>query len=237
MLRAILLTLALMTLVGSSRPNDDAQSGRLATLQIDHVILGVGDLDRGVAEFERLTGVRAALGGSHPGRGTHNALASLGDGRYLEILAPRPDAPSSEAVDRLRKLKTLTPAGWAVATNDPEGTARALTDAGYEVSARTPGSRVKADGTTLDWISFGITKPELEQAPFFISWNAKSRHPSIDAPTGCSLTTVTLALPEQSASRRFFERLTGLGVEVKTAAGAAMQLTLHCPKGTVRFGG
>jgi hypothetical protein len=53
--------------------------------QIDHVILGIDDLDRGVKAFEAATGVKPVYGGKHPG-GTRNALVSLGDGIYLEQL-------------------------------------------------------------------------------------------------------------------------------------------------------
>jgi hypothetical protein len=41
---------------------------------VDHVILGVADLDRGCREFENLTGVQPRPGGRHPGAGTRNAL-------------------------------------------------------------------------------------------------------------------------------------------------------------------
>ena len=40
--------------------------------QIDHILLGIDDLDRGVKAFEESTGVKPVYGGTHPG-GTHNA--------------------------------------------------------------------------------------------------------------------------------------------------------------------
>ena len=205
------------------------------SLRVDHVIVGVGDLDRGMDQFEQLTGVRPVIGGDSPGRGTRNALVSLRKGRYLELLAPRSDAPPSADIEVLRMLEDLTPLRWVVSTSQPEVTVRRLRQLGYRISDSLPGSRVKPDGTRLKWVRFRITKPALEQAPVLINWDALSLHPSIDSPAGCDLTDLTLVVSSQAPYQRLL-RVLPVGVGIRKGDRPRLEVTLSCPKGIVRLG-
>jgi hypothetical protein len=80
---------------------------------LDHILLGCSDLDRGIAFVEQRTGVKAAFGGVHPGRGTRNALLSLGEMHYLEIIAPDPQQVEASDVYGVNKLTEPRLVCWA----------------------------------------------------------------------------------------------------------------------------
>src|SRR5919106_574664 len=100
-----------------------AQSPSPAPLraQVDHLVVAIRSLPDGVGEFERLTGVKAVVGGTHPGRGTENALVSLGGGKYLEIIAPQEGATLSAMDEAMRGLTQLRIINWAVSVSDIAG--------------------------------------------------------------------------------------------------------------------
>src|SRR5438477_3629753 len=55
---------------------------------LDHLTVAAPTLEAGVAHVQRALGVVAAPGASHPLMGTHNHLMQLGNGAFLEIMAP-----------------------------------------------------------------------------------------------------------------------------------------------------
>jgi hypothetical protein len=200
--------------------------------QIDHVILGIDDLDEGVASFERLTGVRPVYGGKHP-RGTHNALVALGDGLYLEIIALQPGASPPGDLAALEGMQSLAPIGWAVSAPDVAELRSALSAAGIAVTEGRPGSRETPSGATLSWHTFGL-RDDFEEAPFFIVWSAESPHPSTTSPSGCSLVRWQAAGPHYRVLEQMHEAL-GLSAQTAEASQPTFRLSLACPKGTVSF--
>lgn len=174
---------------------------------LDHILLGCSDLQAGIAFVEQHTGVRAAFGGVHPGRGTQNALVSLsastaqGLGRYLEIIAPDPQQSSgtSPLLDKLKHLAEPRLVGWAAhLRNNIEAYAAKLKQDGIVADGPTPGSRKRPDGKELHWQTLNLKDDANGLLPFFIQWGAKTTHPSADAPTGCQLLRFELDTPNPS---------------------------------------
>lgn len=202
---------------------------------IDHVGLGVADLDRGIGFVEGKTGVIAVKGGVHPGRGTQNALLSLGGGSYLEIIAPAPGEKLVGDPAELLKLPDPKPVFFAVRSSNLEATAKLLKDGGFAVSAIDAGSRRRPDGAVLKWRTLGLSGPGLEAAPFIIEWDKDSPHPSTTSPGGCTLLKLEAFDRDPSRIEKLF-RLLGLDIPARPGAGPALRATLRCPKGEAVFG-
>jgi catechol 2,3-dioxygenase-like lactoylglutathione lyase family enzyme len=193
---------------------------------LDHVLLGCNDLDRGIAFVEERTGVRAAFGGVHPGRGTRNALLSLGERRYLEIIAPDPkqDAVQPFAVQQLAVIKELTTPrliGWAAHPGEIEAFTKKLRQSGMAIEGPWPGSRARPDGRVLSWKTISLADDRHGLLPFFIEWAANSVHPSADAPGGCHLERFAVADPDPSELSKLFQRL---GIDAPVERGDKPQL-------------
>jgi hypothetical protein len=215
---------------------------------LDHLLLGVPDLERGIAWVERLTGVRTVVGGSHPGRGTRNALLSLGARQYLEIIAPDPAQSGVTPTLDLKALPQPRLVNWAAATADIDGLAARARAAGRQVRASAgehemleprDGSRVRPDGATLKWRTLGVPgalgRGPVNPLPFFIQWTADSRHPSEDSPAGCTLQSFRIAHPTPAAVADALKPF-DIELDLTSAAEPALFATLRTPKGVIELG-
>jgi catechol 2,3-dioxygenase-like lactoylglutathione lyase family enzyme len=102
---------------------------------LDHVIVGVRDLDAAAADYALLLGRAPSWRGEHPGRGTANALFRL-ENTYLELLTAREDGPL----------------GLALRTDDVAECALALRERGLGVGDAVAGEgRESATGAVRRW--------------------------------------------------------------------------------------
>jgi len=206
-----------------------ANPPRAAVQAVDHLVLGTADLETGIGWLRKRTGVSPVHGGVHPGRGTRNALLSLGQNQYLELIAPEPaQETGNEIVAMLKKLREPRLIGWAASTREIQALAARL---GGTVLA---GSRKRGDGVLLQWQSLEVSPQRFSVVPFFIQWSADSRHPSEDSPKGCTLIRFTLEHPQQEELR---DRLAGLGIEaeVRQAPEPGLSAELRTPAGAVEL--
>jgi catechol 2,3-dioxygenase-like lactoylglutathione lyase family enzyme len=127
-------------------------------IRVDHVMICVPDLDRGIDAYRRI-GFDVHPGGVHPGRGTHNAIAFLQED-YLELLSVRdrdeharaaavpgsPDAGLADALAGGGEFRAV-----AVQSDDLAGDVAAMRRRGADVSDAGEGGRRTPAGQELRW--------------------------------------------------------------------------------------
>jgi hypothetical protein len=207
----------------------DAEDDEVPAL-LDHILLGCNDLDLGIQFVEENTGVRSAIGGVHPGRGTRNALLSLGERRYLEIIAPDPAQQKIVHFPHLREMKVPRLIGWAVHPPDIAATAKLLSENKVAFQGPADGSRKRPDGSVLNWKTINLADERHGILPFFIEWSADSVHPSKDAPKKCNLDYFSVMGVDPAELSQVFKRI---GVEVPLERSDKDRLRAHItgPKG------
>jgi len=201
---------------------------------LDHILLGTPELQAGIDFVEKHTGVRATFGGVHPGRGTQNALLSLGDRRYLEIIAPDPAQPGvkNPIASNLHSLVEPRLIGWAAHPGSVSDFAEKLRAAGIGLEGPTPGSRKRPDGKLLKWQIVSLADTAAGLLPFFIEWSQDSAHPSVDAPAGCALLSFVAETPEPEKLAATLQTL-NIDLPVKKAEKPRLHAVISGPKGNL----
>ena len=133
-------------------------------MELDHVVLGVRDLEAAATRLEDQHRLTAVPGGRHEAAGTHNRIVPLGDA-YLELLAVEDEAAVQTSpfgrwvLERIAGADTWL--GWCLRTDDLDGVCARL---GLEPMAMQRG--------TLSWRIAGVQRVwEDPSLPFFIQWD------------------------------------------------------------------
>ena len=121
--------------------------------RIDHVMICVPDLERGVDAYRRM-GWDIRPGGVHPGKGTHNAIAFNAED-YLEVLGLRDRDEYLRASPGGGLLDFLARGGGiryvAIQSDDLDADVKAMRSRGVDVGDPEPGARKTPDGRELRW--------------------------------------------------------------------------------------
>ena len=135
------------------------------SLQLDHIVIAVDDLAQAIEDYRNL-GFNVRQGGRHSAGTTENALISLQDDAYIELIAPTGEAPSGEGTD-FRILLKDEPGftGFALLADDLDAQADRLRGQQVPVGAVQTGRRTRTDGETLAWKLAFI---EETVSPFYI---------------------------------------------------------------------
>src|SRR6266567_5387301 len=134
---------------------------------IDHIIIGVHNLEKAATQFSQKLGLAVSGGGIHPTGGTANRIIVIGD-TYLELIAIHNPAEAQQSMlDRLAIHEGYL--NFVLASNDIEADGQAMTNRGIPILGPAPGSLRAADGRTRGWSRTNIERPDLAQRyPFII---------------------------------------------------------------------
>jgi catechol 2,3-dioxygenase-like lactoylglutathione lyase family enzyme len=117
--------------------------------RLDHVIVAVRERDAAERIYARLFGRSASWKGEHPALGTENVLFRLGES-YVELLAP--SAGGGDWLRRRLDERGEGPLGFALATDDAEACAKALSERGLHPHAPARGiGRDTESGAFREW--------------------------------------------------------------------------------------
>ncbi len=206
----------------------------VALTWIDHLVFVTPSLEDGVAAVGKALGVVPVYGGAHIGRGTHNALLSLGPPTYLEVIAPDPAqdgaGPSPFGLDAPEVRIGL--GAFAVGCDDIDAVladlrARGVADAGPAAAM----SRVRPDGSELSWRLAMLGGPPHGAMPFLISWGGAAS-PAHSSPRGGRLVALRAGHPDPPAASALLAAL-GVDVTVEAAPTDWLEATVETDDGLV----
>ena len=239
-----LLQLLFVLPVSLSLAAQDKEMVQRANHYLDHIVIAINDLDEGIRQIERTTGVRPKEDGSDAQLGTHSAIIALGEKTFLEIIAPDPKADPALVdaelkplfLDRIRTYESLTPFSWAIGTSNIERTVAFARRSSTRTAEVMPGSRKRGWGRATGWEWTRVVRPESYVMPLFVQWDAGSKPPQDRAPGGCTLSALEVFSRVYKSVHALIATMQ-VDVESAGAEHESINLRLDCPRGEVLFEG
>jgi hypothetical protein len=195
-------------------------------MKLDHLAICAADLAAGVAWAEDRIGVALGPAGRHARFGTHNRLLGLGDGLYLEVIAPEPGAP----VDGPRWFGLDTPpatpglGNWICRVPDLDAALADFPECGRAVDL------------ARDALRWRISVPEDGRLPMdaalptLLQWQVATPPGDSLPPSGVRFLGLEVTHP-QAAALACRVRLPG--VTYRTGPGPRLRARLDTPRGPV----
>lgn len=131
---------------------------------IDHIVIVVPDLEAATRNYQQL-GFTVVPGGRHP-VGTYNALISLADGAYIELIAFYQANPKHRWWEPLQQGGGLV--DFCMQTTDLVSDTAAFRKAGVHMDDPQPLTRTRPDGYQLKWRLSIPREGHRGVAPFLI---------------------------------------------------------------------
>ena len=185
---------------------------------IDHLVYTAPSLEEGIMEIESVLGIKPVIGGRHPNYGTQNALLSLGETTYLEVIAPDPNLQAPKRGRLLESSYNDKPklTTWVLREEQIEKMYSRAAQNGLKLGNVESGKREKPDGTVLAWkLTDPYAFPMDGTIPFLISWG-ETPHPAQAVPKAGVLVGFEIHHPDPEKVR---ESLKTLGVNIKITKG------------------
>ena len=200
---------------------------------IDHIVIVVRDLEAAIKSYEQL-GFTVVPGGRHP-IATYNALISLSDGSYIELIAFYEANSNHRWWAPLQKGECLV--DFCMQTDDLLRDTAAFRSAGVNIDNPQPLTRTRPDGYQLRWLLSIPRGWHRGVAPFLIQ-DETPRDERIPQEKGhkngaAGIGTVTVAVEDLAAVGHWYKSALGHDgnqterVDIQ-AKGVRFKIGPHC---------